>query len=105
VPTKSPEANQRYCRSYYERVKADPVKYAALLARNRRNRQQTSPSKTSDSQVASRTCESDSQVDSQVAPGSEITRPLGGKHSAPVTQGDCSMGSAGIIKAWHRQWR
>jgi hypothetical protein len=37
MPTEEPKDNKDYCRAYYQRVKADPVKYAEKLRRTREN--------------------------------------------------------------------
>jgi len=37
MPTDDPEDNRRYCKAFYERVKQDPVRLAALRARRARN--------------------------------------------------------------------
>lgn len=33
MPTEDPADNRAYCKAYYQRVRADPQKYAALKAR------------------------------------------------------------------------
>lgn len=39
MPTDDPDDNRRYCKAYYERVKQDPAKLAALRSRRARNQQ------------------------------------------------------------------